>query len=140
MSSPVVAVSPDASVAEAARAMRERKLGWLAVVDTTSTGRQRLVGVVGRSDLLAVFHRDDADLREEITNSLRTRFTLTDPSLVSIQVDHGVVALSGHLPSRAEARLVTEFVERLEGVVSVIHGLTYDVPGAPVARSGGPGY
>jgi osmotically-inducible protein OsmY len=38
-----------------------------------------------------------------------------------------VVTLAGHLPTLAEARSVTEFVERLEGVVKVIHGLTHEV-------------
>jgi hypothetical protein len=46
--------------------------------------------------------------------------------------------LSGHLPSLAEARLVTEFVERLEGVVALIHGLTYDVDTTSVPRDRAP--
>jgi CBS-domain-containing membrane protein len=127
MTSPVTAVSPNASVAEAARALHDHKLGWLAVVEPTGRGAQRLVGVLGRSDLLAVFLRDDTELREEIVRGLSTRLALVDPAKVEVQVRHGVVTLAGHLPTLAEARSVTEFVERLEGVVKVIHGLTHEV-------------
>jgi osmotically-inducible protein OsmY len=68
---------------------------------------------------------------------LITRLSLADPTEVEVQVTHGVVTLSGHLPTLAEARLVTEFVERLEGVVKVIHGLTHEVErGVPALRTG----
>jgi CBS domain-containing protein len=63
MTSPVVSVSPTASVAEAARLMREHRLGWLAVVGATDTAAVRLVGVLGRRDLPTVFARDDGELR-----------------------------------------------------------------------------
>jgi CBS domain-containing protein len=127
MTSPVVSVVPSASVAEAARAMRQHGLGWLPVVETTEAGAQRLVGVLGRSDLLAVFLRGDTDLREEIVDNLLTQVLLIDPDQIEVRVSRGVVTLLGQLPTRAEARLVTEFVERLEGVVKVIHQLTYPV-------------
>jgi osmotically-inducible protein OsmY len=85
-----------------------------------------VVGVIVRSDLLSVFFRDDEDLREEILEGLPA-LGLTDPAQVHVEVDKGVVKLSGNLPSRREARLATEFVERIEGVVSLMHSLTYDV-------------
>jgi CBS-domain-containing membrane protein len=127
MTSPVRSVAPSASVAEAARAMHDHKLGWLAVVEPIGRGSRRLLGVLGRSDLLAVFLREDTELRGEILEGLFTRLSLADPTKVHVQVSQGVVTLSGHLPTLAEARLVTEFVERLEGVVKVVHGLTHDV-------------
>lgn len=132
MSRSVTSVTSTASVAEAARLMYERKLGWLAVVEDG-----QLVGVLGPSDVLSVFSREDDDLRGEIEESLRTRLGLADPSRVQVSVDRGVVTLSGHLATLAEARLVTEFVERLEGTVAVIHGLTFDVemPKEPVPHA-----
>jgi osmotically-inducible protein OsmY len=84
--------------------------------------------VLGRSDLLTVFSRDDDELRREIVDNLFTQLLLLDPERVHVEVDQGVVTLSGHLPILGEVRMVTEFVEKLEGVVAVIHGLTYDVP------------
>jgi CBS domain-containing protein len=124
MSTEPVTVSPDASVAQAARTMYERHLGWLPVVDPDNP--QKVVGVIVRSDLLSVFFRDDEDLREEILEGLPA-LGLTDPAQVHVEVDKGVVKLSGNVPSRREARLATEFVERIEGVVSLMHSLTYDV-------------
>lgn len=48
-------------------------------------------------------------------------------AFTEVEVNKGVVKLSGNVPSRREARLATEFVERIEGVVSLMHSLTYDV-------------
>ena len=123
MTSPVVSVSPTASVAEAARLMRARKLGWLAVVEDTDTAAVRLIGVLGRRDLLTVFARDDDELRQEIMDSLPV---LADPAHVGVGVNHGVVTLSGHLATAADVQLVSGFVERLEGVVAVTRLLTCD--------------
>jgi CBS domain-containing protein len=128
MTSPVVSVEPTDSVARAARTMHTNELSWLAVVEATERGPGRLVGVLGRSDLLTVFSRDDDELRREIVDNLFTQLLLLDPERVHVEVDQGVVTLSGHLPMLGEVRMVTEFVEKLEGVVAVIHGLTYDVP------------
>jgi hypothetical protein len=102
-------------------------LGWLAVVHPTPDGRDRLVGVVVRSDLLRVFERTDGNLRDEILACLGTRFAPIDPTVVDVGVHEGVVTLSGHLPSMALARQLTELVERLEGAVAVNHDLTFDV-------------
>jgi CBS domain-containing protein len=128
MTSPVVSVVPTDSVARAARTMYAQELSWLAVVEAAEHGPGRLVGVLGRSDLLTVFSRDDAELRREIADTLFTQLLLLNPERVHVEVDQGVVTLSGHLPNLVEARMVTEFVEKLEGVVAVIHGLTCDVP------------
>jgi CBS domain-containing protein len=128
MTSPVVSVAPTDSVARAARTMHANDLSWLAVVEATEQGPGRLVGVLGRSDLLTVFSRDDDELRREIVDNLLTQLLLLSPERVHVEVDQGVVTLSGHLPILGEARMVTEFVEKLEGVVAVIHRLTYDVP------------
>jgi len=50
MSAPPIAISPRASVREAARMMAERKIGCLPVVDGRS-----LVGIVTETDVLACF-------------------------------------------------------------------------------------
>jgi CBS domain-containing protein len=50
MKSPVVTVSLDASLSQAARLMQERDIGRLVVVDK----RGRIAGIVSRSDLLQV--------------------------------------------------------------------------------------
>jgi CBS domain-containing protein len=56
MSSPPVVIGPDATVAEAARTMAERKIGCLPVVED-----EELVGLVTETDLLHYFasHLDE---------------------------------------------------------------------------------
>jgi CBS domain-containing protein len=121
MTAPVVTIGPDATVAHAARCMREHRLGWLPVVDEAG----RLVGVLGRTDLLAVFLRPDDEIRHEVADEVLGRMLLVDPRRVDIEVDGGVVTLSGQLDTRADAELAVRFVERLEGVVAVVDRLTY---------------
>ena len=121
MTTPVTTIGPDVTVAHAARCMREHRLGWLPVVDDHG----RLVGVLGRSDLLGVFSRPDAEIRDEVADEVFGRMLLVDPRRVDIAVDRGVVTLCGQLDTRADAELAVRFVERLEGVVAVVDRLTY---------------
>jgi CBS domain-containing protein len=125
MTAPVLSVDPDASVAEAARLMRERGVGWLAVVESDDLPRRRLAGVLGRSDVLSVFLRDDADLRAEILDEVLGRIMLVDPVGIEVQVREGVVTLRGELSVRGDVELAVAFVSRLEGVVAVDNQLTY---------------
>lgn len=125
MTSPIVAVRPTASVAEAFRLMRSRNVSWLAVVEPDEQDIARLVGVLGRSDLLGVFLRDDDDLRREVVDQVFTRILLIDPTGVEIAVRDGVVTLAGEVPSRSDAELAVNLVSRLEGVVAVEDGLSY---------------
>jgi CBS-domain-containing membrane protein len=123
MSAPAVTVAPTATVAAAARAMREQRLSWLPVTDTDG----RVLGVLGRSDLLAVFLRDDAEIRAEVVDGVLVGMLLVDPMRVSVGVVDGVVTIAGQLDTRTDAELAVRFVERLEGVVGVVDRLTYVV-------------
>jgi CBS domain-containing protein len=120
MSSPVTTIGPDATVAQAARCMREHRVGWLPVV-----ADGHVVGVLGRSDLLQVFSRPDAAIRDEVEDEVFGRMLLVDPRRVRIEVEAGVVTLSGQLDTRADVEVAVRFVERLEGVVAVVDHLTY---------------
>jgi CBS-domain-containing membrane protein len=123
MSAPAVTVAPTATVAAAARAMREQSLSWLPVTDAQG----RVVGVLGRSDLLAVFLRDDAAIRSEVVDVVLRGMLLVDPMRVSVGVVDGVVTVAGQLDTRTDAVLAVRFIERLEGVVGVVDRLTYAV-------------
>lgn len=123
MTTEVVAVRPQDGVATAARSMRAHHLGWLPVVDPDA----RLVGVLGRSDLLRVFERSDEDLRREIIEEVFLRVLLVDPAGLDIVVRNGIVTLSGTVPIRADALVAVALVERLEGVVAVQDRLHYEL-------------
>jgi CBS domain-containing protein len=121
MTTAVTTIGPNASVARAARCMREHGVGWLPVVEDDG----RVVGVLGRSDLLRVFSRPDGEIRDEVADDVLATILLVDPRRVAIDVDQGVVTLTGQLDTRADTEMALRFVERLEGVVAVIDRLTY---------------
>lgn len=123
MSAPAVTAGADLSIARAARIMHDRSLGWLPVVDVDD----RVIGVVGRSDLLTVFLREDAEIRGEVADEVLRDTLHLAPGRVEVQVDDGVVTLAGTVGTRADARLAVRFAERLEGVVGVVDRLTYEV-------------
>jgi CBS domain-containing protein len=121
MTTPVTTIGPRASVAHAARCMREHGLGWLPVVEEDG----RVVGVLGRSDLLRVFSRPDREIRAEVVDEVLGRILFVDPGRIAVDVDHGVVTLAGQLDLRADAVVAVRLVERIEGVVAVVDRLTY---------------
>jgi CBS domain-containing protein len=123
MTTPAVTVEPGSTVARAARAMREHGLAWLPVVERDG----RMVGVLGRSDLLSVFDRDDDGIRAEVLVDVLGRLLLVGEERVSVTVIDGVVTLDGELDTRADAELAVRFTERVEGVVAVVDRLHFRV-------------
>ncbi len=123
MTTSVVTIGPDAGVAAAARTLREHGVSWMPVVD----GDGRVVGILGRSDLLAVFLRDDTAIRDEVVTEVFDRLLRIDPAQVAVTVTDGVVTLAGELETRADTRTALRLVERLEGVVGVHDRLSYRV-------------
>ena len=130
MTSPAVTIGPDETVEHAARLMYDRKVKRLPVVDPAG----RLVGVISRSDVLAVFDRTDAEIREEIMGQVITG--RSEPSWYSVIVKDGVVTLEGTPETVAIGRDLTRRAGRVQGVVSVCDRLMYPVP--PVPASPGP--
>ena len=119
----VVAVSPDATVAEAARRMHTAKVKRLPVVDRTG----RLVGIISRSDLLKVFDRSDQDIRREIVEDVIVGEFMMAPSRFFIDVTDGVVVLQGRVERRSLLPYLVRAVQGVEGVVRVENRLTYDL-------------
>jgi CBS domain-containing protein len=119
MSAPAFTVEPGTTVARAARTMREHRLAGLPVVEQGG----RIVGVLGRSDLLSVFHRDDGGIRAEIVDDVLGRVLTVEPARVTVGVVDGVVTLEGELDTRADAELAVRLAERVEGVVAVVDRL-----------------
>jgi CBS domain-containing protein len=123
MTSPVETVTPRTGVPEAARLMREGGLRWMPVTDDTG----HVVGVVSRSDMLAVFLHDDASIRAEVVEEVLERIVQVDPARVEVEVRQGIVTLAGELDTRADAEPAVRSTERLEGIVSAIERLRYRV-------------
>lgn len=138
MSAPAVVVHAEQSIAEAARTMAGRGVERLPVVDEEN----RLVGIVTRRDLLAVFLRPDAEIHREVTETVLGRTMGLAPDRVDVRVDEGVVTLKGHLERAGELPVVIRLVEQVDGVVSVVHELTGpagDRPRRGPGRTSAPG-
>ena len=119
----VVAVSPDATVAEAARRMHTAKVKRLPVVDRGG----RLVGIVSRGDLLKVFDRCDQEIRREVIEEVLVGQFMMAPSRFFLHVTDGVVVLQGRVERRSLLPYVVRAVQGVEGVVRVENRLSYDL-------------
>jgi CBS domain-containing protein len=114
MTAPAVVIAARRSVAEAARLMVERSVNRLPVVTDG-----KLVGILTRSDLVRAFTRTDEELEREIRDDVirRTLWMPTDD--LRIVLSNGEVSLEGRVSSRTEAELLTSYIARVPGVVSV---------------------
>ena len=121
MTTDVETVTPSTRLPAAARTMMDHHLSWMPVCDEGG----RVAGVLGRSDVLTVFLRDDASIQAEIVDDVLRRILLVDPAAVAVEVDRGVVTLTGELDTRADAHVAVRLTERIEGVVAVVDHLRY---------------
>ena len=125
MTSPAVTIGPDETVEQAARLMCARKVKRLPVVDPAG----RPIGIISRTDVLAVFDRTDAEIREEILSQVITG--RSEPSWYSVVVKDGVVTLEGTPETVAIGRDLVRRARHVQGVVAVRDRLVYPVPPAP---------
>src|SRR5215471_16916617 len=125
MTSPAVTIGPGETVEHAARLMYDRKVKRLPVVDPAG----RPIGIISRTDVLAVFDRTDAEIYEEILSQVITG--RSEPSWYSVIVQDGVVTLEGTPETIAIGRDLVRRARRIQGVVTVRDRLVYPVPPAP---------
>lgn len=127
--SPLV-VDRNTTVSEAARIMTEKNVKRLPVVDPDG----RLEGIVSRGDILVAFARPDAVIATDVERGVIRRILMLHSSDVSVRVTDGVVALSGEVPTRTDARLLEELVGHIEGVIRCDSNLSWsfdDVAAGP---------
>jgi len=121
MTAAVVAVAPEDTVEHAAQLMYSRKVKRLPVIDADG----RLVGIISRADVLAVFDRADEDIRKEIIDEVLLGEFLVDPKAFDVKVSNGIVTLTG-LPETNEAgHEIVARVRHVQGVVAVRDRLSY---------------
>jgi predicted transcriptional regulator len=119
----LVSISPDATVAEAARRMHRAQIRRLPVIGEGG----RLVGIISRGDLLKVFDRPDHAIQREILDDVIVGEFMMAPSRFFIHVDDGEVMLQGQVERRSLIpHLVCSFHD-VEGVVRVENRLAYDI-------------
>jgi CBS domain-containing protein len=118
MTSPAITIRPDATIAAAARAMNAHHVRFLPVVDSVG----RLLGIVGRRDLLTVFLRPDADIARQV-RQIFDDLLPGGAAGIQVGVRNGVVTLTGQTELAAEDDLIAIAVRLawdVEGVVDVV--------------------
>jgi CBS-domain-containing membrane protein len=121
MTHPAVTVTPEDLVELAARLMYTLGVKRLPVVNAGG----RLVGIISRADVLAVFDRPDEEIRREVTDNVILREFLEDPRQLVVTVQAGVVTLEGSLETAPLARDIVHKVRHVQGVVAVRNRLSY---------------
>jgi CBS-domain-containing membrane protein len=121
MSAPPVTAHAEDTIVEAARTMARRGVNRLPVLDE----EDRLVGIVTRRDLLRVYLRPDADIRDEVTDEVLVRGLWLMPRSIDVAVTDGVVTLAGRLERRSEAEIAVAMTRQIDGVVAVVDRLTW---------------
>jgi CBS domain-containing protein len=132
MTAPPITIGPQATVADAARLMRERGVKRQPVVDLEG----RAVGIVSRVDLVAEFLRADDDIEAEVTRALSDDLGIPVARL-SVTVDDGVVHLEGSIERKSLVPAIWGALRAVPGVVGLDERLTWElddtiVPTSPV--------
>ncbi|MDQ0757822.1 CBS domain-containing protein [Streptomyces canus] len=121
MTAPPVVVHADDTIVEAARTMARHQVERLPVLDETD----RLVGIVTRRDLLQVFLRTDADIREEVIKEVLARAMWLPPRSIDVSVAEGIVILSGQMERKSETEIAVSMTRRIDGVAAVVDEFTW---------------
>ncbi|WP_435616154.1 CBS domain-containing protein [Streptomyces coelicoflavus] len=115
MTAPAVTVHPDATLAQAARIMAQRKVKRLPVVNAEGL----LEGVVSRADLLKVFLRTDDDIAEEVGQEVVAPLFPSSSGAIQVEVSDGLVTLRGRVKDTSLVPVTARLVRAVEGVVDV---------------------
>jgi osmotically-inducible protein OsmY len=99
--------------------MADEHVKRLPVVDSRDT----LVGIVSRRDLLRIHLRADDDIREAVTEEVLWQWFRVRPPQVVVEVQDGVVTLSGELERKRQVSLAVHVTRAVDGVVDVVNRL-----------------
>ncbi|WP_406835137.1 CBS domain-containing protein [Streptomyces sp. AHU1] len=122
MSSPVITVQANATLAEAARVMARDGVKRLPVVDKIGM----LEGIVSRADLLKIFLRDDEAIAEEVQREIVSPLFPPPASAIQVKVHDGVATLTGSTHDTAMVPVAARLVRAVEGVVDVQFDLAHE--------------
>jgi CBS-domain-containing membrane protein len=121
MTAAVVAVRPEDTVEHAAKLMYDRRVKRLPVTDADG----HLAGIISRADVLSVFDRTDAQIRNEITEEVLLGGFLVDPLVFNVTVNDGIVTLGGSPETSETGHEIVRQIRHVQGVVAVRDRLDY---------------
>ena len=138
MTAPAITIGPNVSVHAAGRLMSTRHVRLLPVVDE----HNRLIGVVSRRDLLAVFLRPDEDIAADVRQVLN-EILQAEPGEADVAVRDGIVTLTGTLDPATGAHgdlipVAIRLMWDVDGVVDIIDRLGQPRTGESPAMGPGP--
>lgn len=122
MTPSVVTADPQMRVPEAAKLMLDAAVKRLPVVDEDRT----VLGIVSRSDLLRPYLRPDEEIEREIRDEVLVHTMWLERDAVGIEVDRGVVTLTGRVERRSVQEILVELIRRVDGVVGVEDELSFE--------------
>jgi len=123
MAADLVTVDGDAGVARAVDLMQRHAVTHLPVVDE----RNAVVGIVSRGDLLRVFLRDDAEIREDVIRDVLIDALDAERDTIDVDVSGGIVTLSGTVDHASTAAYAIRLARAVPGVISVVGKLHWKV-------------
>src|SRR4051812_47612742 len=107
MSTPAITTPAGVRVPDAAALMESANLDLLAVVGDDG----RFIGTVSRVDVLRVYLVSDETLRDEVVDQVVRGVFGDELDGVRVEVERGVVTLSGPVDRRSTADLLVQLVE-----------------------------
>jgi CBS domain-containing protein len=123
MTTDVVTCSPTETVGIVVRRMLHHGVRALPVVED-----RHLVGVLSRHDILRLFDRPDSEIKAGVTELLADPLWAPDSHAVDVEVEDGVVVLTGSVRHPGDERLVRNLVGEVPGVIEVVDRLTWLTP------------
>jgi CBS domain-containing protein len=128
MTAPAITVGPHVTVHAAGRVMSTRHVRLLPVVDE----HDKLIGVVSRRDLLALFLRPDEDIAADVRQVL-DEILLAEPGEADVAVRDGIVTLTGALDPATGTHgdlipVAIRLMWDVDGVVDIIDRLGQSQP------------
>ena len=128
MTAPAITIGPHVTVHAAGRLMSTRHVRLLPVVDE----HDKLIGVVSRRDLLAVFLRPDEDIAADVRQVL-DEILLAEPGEADVAVRDGIVTLTGALDPTTGTHgdlipVAIRLMWDVDGVVDIIDRLGQSQP------------
>lgn len=113
MTKPVVTLTEEDTITQAARVLRRHRIKRAPVV------RQgRVVGVITQSDLLRPYLRTDGEIRADVEEAL-LEDGITAGADVRVGVLAGIVTLQGTAGDRRQAAILARIARAVDGVIDV---------------------
>ena len=113
MTRPVISLSEEDTVAEAARVLSRHRIKRAPVLR-----EGRVVGIVTKSDLLRPYLRADGEIRLDVEEALLYD-GVSEGATVEVTVDEGIVRLAGTVRDQRQSALISKLARAVDGVVDV---------------------